>query len=438
MISTSNYVRPTLAEIKNRLDRSIKAALGDDVNVGPDSLLGQLNGIYAALLDEAHANIEYGFSQLYPATASDIHLDKLGELVGVYRQRAGRLKTVLAAYSSTADARAAVGGVINIDGKKADVVEVQTPSSNIGVLAYLKIENRQSANVRLETLQGQSISFNLSGAGDVDTAKGILSGGGYGVLTDEAGYLGVHLNGETFKAASTDMILYSGVTVASDARITAGAIARVGTMTYKAWFPSRGQISDESDADFRQRVYAKRTAVGLATVETMQTYITSNVPGVTSCSVTENVTDDVVQGQPPRTVHVAVSGTFSADTLARAIRFCRPAGIPSFGSTGVAGERWSTLGSLNSVVSITVTEWMPETAVSARPAASDIETYVRGMFSSHANGEDVSPFRVASQIATHFPAIARVDVQINGSTGVVRIAPTVKFTPSRVTVAINV
>ena len=96
------------------------------------------------------------------------------------------------------------------------------------------------------------------------------------------------------------------------------------------------------------------------------------------------------------------------------------------------------LGSLNSVVSITVTEWMPETAVSARPSASDIETYVRGMFSSYANGEDVSPFRVASQITTHFPAIARVDVQINGSTGVVRIAPTVKFTPSRVTVAINV
>ena len=89
---------------------------------------------------------------------------------------------------------------------------------------------------------------------------------------------------------------------------------------------------EETDSEFKTRI-KNYDASGLATVNTMTSYITNNVTGITGCTVKENDTASAdSEGRPPFSFEVVISGGSSDDEIAAAILYCKPAGIKSYGT----------------------------------------------------------------------------------------------------------
>ena len=90
--------------------------------------------------------------------------------------------------------------------------------------------------------------------------------------------------------------------------------------------------AEETDAEFKVRI-KDHDASGLATIDTMTSYITDNVTGITGCTVKENDTASAdSEGRPPFSFEVVISGGSSDDEIAAAILYCKPAGIKSYGT----------------------------------------------------------------------------------------------------------
>ena len=89
---------------------------------------------------------------------------------------------------------------------------------------------------------------------------------------------------------------------------------------------------EETDSEFKTRI-KNYDASGLATVNTMTSYITDNVAGITGCAIYENYSASTdSSGRPPFSFEAVISGGASDDDIASAILACKPAGIKSFGT----------------------------------------------------------------------------------------------------------
>jgi uncharacterized phage protein gp47/JayE len=87
----------------------------------------------------------------------------------------------------------------------------------------------------------------------------------------------------------------------------------------------------ETDAALRLRRRDELTVAASATLDAVRAEVL-RVPGVTACTVFENATSGTVNGMPPSSVEVLVSGGADAD-IAQAIWRSRSAGIETYGTS---------------------------------------------------------------------------------------------------------
>lgn len=421
------------------MDSDIARVFGHDTLTDGESVIGQLTGIYAHYIDECYQYMEFLASQAFPDTASGVYLDRIGRMMGIERARSSTVRGIVAAVVDRPKDNhyISVGDSVYLDGQSFDVeAEIKTTSTSGPCFVIyphttantLDVTTEAGAKFTVNILDGSSILDSGITAGNNNCAIGKVS---YG--SDDVYYINtldgsnIHISGPI-----TSFSVLPAWQVKSKDSIKGSSGFNNGVF-YTIIGGTTGNVSDESDESYRRRIIAPRSVSGLATVPTMEKYL-ATVPGITSVSVTENSLGYVNNGLPPHSVLITLTATASNDAIAEAIRFCRPAGIRSFGDISHAGEMWSIHRTGAYSVTINVDAWMPE--ITNRPSAQQIRDTVQQYINTFQSGQDVAPQRISAEVMRVHPAVASISTLVNGSASVQSIPAGTTFGTSTIKVEV--
>ena len=87
-VTSSGFVAKRLADIKAEIEASLKAALGENLNLLPESVLGQIVGIVSERESLLWELAEAVYNSQYPHSAEGISLDNVVALLGITRKAA--------------------------------------------------------------------------------------------------------------------------------------------------------------------------------------------------------------------------------------------------------------------------------------------------------------------------------------------------------------
>lgn len=432
----TDFKRPSFEEVKNGVDADLRRVFGDGVNLSPDSVLGQLSGIFCYRMNDLFQQVELAYNNAFPHTASGRALDRFADLTGVVRQGSSRLDVALYVWIQGGELPS-LGDVLTSNGTQFTVVDVEPGSiSDAEMVAFGYPFERSAIEV-----DNVSIVLGSDGNGLTDGASDLRDAGvdwevSNGLIT-AWGTTRQRLNISYIRSASK--FSYHRVTVTGDRHVGAGSQWTVPVgwgekVSVRQPFESSGGAGAEPDESYRARILLPRSTSGLGTVDTMQNYM-AGIPGVTFCSVEENATGEAREdGMPPNSVRFIISGSASDDDIVKGIMYCKPAGIGTFGKHVHLGISWDIASGSNNTLTVTVESWMPDAVPSDYPTREMIERNVRTQIAGITRGQDVSPFRIAAHVTQTFPAINVCNVQINGRSDVLQQDSSLTFVVNTITI----
>ncbi|NIQ97938.1 MAG: baseplate J/gp47 family protein [Desulfuromonadales bacterium] len=94
-VTPTGFVAKTVQDILDDIEAGEKTDFGSDINVGAESILGQINGVIAAALAENWEVLNAVYRSLYPGSATDEALDNVAAITGVSRLPATRSSMVV-------------------------------------------------------------------------------------------------------------------------------------------------------------------------------------------------------------------------------------------------------------------------------------------------------------------------------------------------------
>ena len=431
-LTAEGLERPRLNELKADLDASVAVGLGP-VNVGPDSVVGQLDGIHAAALDDAWEAIQDTYDSMYPASAEGISLDRAVSFLGLVRINSAPVVVTAAVYG-------AEGTIIPVNAlAHADIQYFNTSQVTITkasvIDATVAIAAAFPSVTYTVTLAGVAYSY-LSGvaATKLSIATGLKAAIGSAYVATVVGEkLRVSvLDGETpVPIAVTDNLTLDTigspaifVAVSSGAReLPIGALQSIDTPVF-GWtgiynlLPGAGSRDVESDDALRLRHATASRATGSATVKAIRARLLAEVPGVTAVSIYENRTSGIVLSRPPHSFEAVVQGGVD-QLVGNNIWENKPAGIETYGNVMVNVE--DDNGDLQATyfsraisrylwVRVTVNAIYPEEDLPANTAQA-IKDAVMSYASSLTVGEDVITQRFVGPIYAATSGIGMVTVE---------------------------
>jgi len=431
-LTSTGLERPRLAELKADLDQSITDVLGP-VNVAPDAVLGQVDGINAEALDNVWEAVQDNYDSMYPSSAEGVSLDRAVSFLGLVRIPAAPVVVTAAVYG-------AEGTVIPVNAlAHADVQYFNTSQVTITkarvIDAVVGVAAAFDAVTYTVTLNGTPYSY-LSGAGATKTsiALGLKAaiGAAYTTsVTDDKLRISA-LDGETpFPILVTDNLTLDSigspaifVSVVSGARgLPVGALSNVDTPVF-GWtgiynlLPGAGSRDVESDIDLRLRHATASRATGSATVKAIRARLLAEVPGVVAVSIYENRTSAIVNSMPPHSFEAVVQGGVD-QLVGNNIWENKPAGIETYGNVMVNvtddnGDLQATYFSRPTSkylwVRVTVTALYPEEDLPANTEQAIIDA-VLAEANSLTVGEDVITQRFIGPIYAATTGIGMITVE---------------------------
>jgi uncharacterized phage protein gp47/JayE len=344
-LTETGFSRPRLAEIKSDLDQRLAEAFGP-INTGPDSVLGQLNGIHAAALDDLWEQAEDVYNSMYPATAEGVSLDRAVSLLGLTRIPAAPVVVTAAVYG-------AQGTIVPANAMvRSDVSYYNTSRVTISRFRAIDVTVSVPAVFSGTTysivIDGELYSYMSSSAA---TALEILGGLQTAIGTDyttSISNLALRISapdGETpFALGNTDNLNLDRVgspavfvAVNPGAReLPIGALQFIDTPIYGWEGVSNLRVGEgsrdvESDIELRLRQTTASRATGSATVKAIRARLLAEVPGVETVSIYENRTQNIVNSMPPHSFETIVQGGLD-QLVANNIWANKPAGIETYGN----------------------------------------------------------------------------------------------------------
>lgn len=272
-LTSSGFVSKTLEEILAEIEADQRAALDPNLDVGPDTPLGQINAIIARQQRQVWELAEAVYASQHRESAEGLALTNLAALTGTRR---------MAATKST------VTATVNVD---PGTYAIGTLVAHVAGDPTARFVNAEAA---------------VNGGGSADDVDVLFE-------AEDAGP--VRANASTLTVIAEAVSGWNTVTNATDADM--------------------GE-EEETDADLRTRTEAELTARGGSTVDSIRVDVLQ-VEGVETCTVLENVTDSTVDGMPPHSIEVVVSGGTDAD-IAQAIWDSKPGGIATYGGEDATVE----------------------------------------------------------------------------------------------------
>lgn len=351
-LTALGFNRPRLNEIKTDYDQRIRDALGP-VNVAADSVIGQLNAIFSAALDDAWEALQNTYDSMYPFSAEGTSLDGAVAFVGLERIGAAATTVVAMCYGTESTAVpdgslarslsnkqfVSVGDAVITRANAGDVsvkVSTVTNSANYQIIAggVSVVYTADSATTANEIAAGLAALFNpdnFTATATGDTVRIVAADGASGFPITVDSKLAIVALGSpvTFTALDFGAI---ALPVGSLTRIDTSVLGWDGVDNLADGVIGRNV---ETDEELRKRHQTSVRATGAATLQAIRARLLAEVDAVTYVKVYENRTkDEDAYGLPPHSFECVVSGGLDTSVAAKIFEV-KPAGIETHGTTSV-------------------------------------------------------------------------------------------------------
>lgn len=372
-ITNNGFVVKRLVDIKTDIETALKSALGAGINLEPESILGQIVGIFAAAIAESWELSEDVYNSAYPDTAEGVSLDDAVSITNITRLAATKSQVEVRLTGTALTAVPAIGAfILSVDGNAdARFVNIET-----GVMSAAGIDEVQDINFSSVPSSGDfklqyngtettaAISHTATNT-DVQNALNALTSLSAVVVT------GDFTAGFTVIFAGADGEQDQPILVAVDNTLDSGAVTITITETARGWLPyadinfeaeTAGEVQApagsltvietpttgidaaenlldaevgqdiETDAELRDRRTEQLQRAGTATIEGIRNNI-MGVDNVVQAAVFENDMDvPDGYGRPPHSFESIVNGGDDTE-IAQAIFDAKGAAIKAYGST---------------------------------------------------------------------------------------------------------
>jgi len=346
------FVRPRLNEIKADYDQRVIDALGP-VNTNPDSVVGQLIGIFAAAMDDAYEALQATYDSMYPFSAEGTALDGAVAFVGLERLAAA--PTVVTAICYGAESTPIPAGAIarSLDNRQyVSSVDTVISRSSTGD-ASIEINSVQNAANYRVIINGVSVVYTSdASATAVEIAAGLAA------LFDANAYLATASN-SVLRLRSIDQ--YSDFTLTVDSKLSITILGTPVVFTamemgayalpanslttidssLSGWNSVNNLVAGtigrfvETDAELRERHSTSVRATGSATALAIRSRMVAEVASVTYARVYENRTNVIdAFSLPSHSFETVVEGG-TDQAVADKLFELKPAGIETYGNTSV-------------------------------------------------------------------------------------------------------
>ena len=342
-VTPEGFVGKRLPQLKAELEAALRDQFGPDLNLAPETVIGQIVGLESEARAITWADLEDVYQSQYPSSASGTSLDLVVDLTGITRLQA-LPTTVQAALTMTQ-------GTILQSGRKArNGQELYTLTGLVQALASgahgatVEVADVEDSTQYRITVGGADYTITSGGSatvGAILTAlQAALPSGFDTELTSDtlrlsyAGPAPVSVSAN-LAIASLEMVGQFQADEPGPSVLPLGALSEIETPV-AGWLSVENRVSGtigrdaETDADLRIR---RDRSVRLQAVNTLDG-ISANIrqlPGVLDVAARENsgtVTDS--DGVPPQHIWVIVEGGEDA-AIARTIFERKAGGIGTFG-----------------------------------------------------------------------------------------------------------
>lgn len=433
-LTAEGFERPRLPEIKTEYDALVTNALGP-VNTNADSVIGQLEGIWAEGIDNSYEMLQDTYDSMYPYSAEGTSLDGAVSFVGLSRIAASSTVVTAAVYG-TEGTVVPVGSIVH-----ADITYTCTSDVVISRANALDVEisvNTVSNSTAYNVFAGGASSTYTS---DSDaTATEICAGLAAAIASDD---LLAVADGETLRITAADGQSPFALTVDSKLTIdkrgspavfvaseTGAKVCPVGALIHidtpiDGWDEVYNLIAGatgrnaETDTELRARHASSVRATGSATVEAIKSRMLQDVDSVTSVAIYENRSMyPTPDGQPSHSFETVVVGGNDADVAAQ-LWITKPAGIETYGNTSVLVE--DTAGDLQEIkfsrpvqqyiwVNVSVDDLNIEETLPTTASAAIKQAIVDYAVANIGNGDDVILQRLEGPIYDNVSGIAHLTI----------------------------
>ena len=370
-ITPEGFVLKRLADISAEVDVELKIIFGPNINLLPESVLGQIRGIFSERESLIWELAQATYNSQYPDTAAGINLDNVVSITGIER-RPPTFSTVGLTLFGIAGTIVPTNSQVSLSTDPS--VRFLTDESSTILAAVDEVQKLNFSNVPDSgsfaiDFDGQTTGLILfsDGAAAVETALELLSNiDGVTVTGDFT--LGFTITFDGALVGGQDQPLFTIVTntlflgatpvavtpvesvkgalaqssVGATADVLGSINANSGTVTVidtpvAGWSSVTNPIDAvpgldiETDAELRSRRNDTLQISGAATVDAIRAELLT-ITGVSTAIVFENNTFIVdVGGRPPKSFEAVVVGGTNED-IAQKIWDTKAAGISSFGS----------------------------------------------------------------------------------------------------------
>lgn len=349
-LDSTGFNRDRLADIKTEYDGLVTDALGP-VNTNADSVIGQMEGIWAEGVDNIQEALQDTYDAMYPYSAEGTSLDGAVAFVGMSRNEAKATVVTAAAYGNE--------GVVVPKGSICHADVTYTSTSDVTISRA----NALDVYIEVATLSNNA-SYNIYAGGasstytsDADATKAeIIAGLAASVTSDD---LLAVADGETLRITASDGESPFAITIDAKLTITkrgspvvfvcdtkgaktcpVGALINIDTpidgwdSIYNLAAGATGR-DIETDTELRARHASGVRTSGSATVEAIKSRMLADVDGVTSIKIYENRTNITsTDGIPAHAFESVISGGLDSDVAAQ-LWATKPAGIETYGNTSI-------------------------------------------------------------------------------------------------------
>ena len=122
-LSPDGFNRKRLADIKTELEDAYRLIFGDNIDVSPQSVFGQIIGIHSEREADLWEQAEFVYNAFYPSTAQGVQLSSVVTLNGIVRQEATK-STVTITCTGTNGTVIPIGSIVSTSDTKEQFVSI--------------------------------------------------------------------------------------------------------------------------------------------------------------------------------------------------------------------------------------------------------------------------------------------------------------------------
>lgn len=337
-LTSSGFIIKRLVDIKSELESLYRSTFGAGIKLSEDTVFGKILGIQAERESVLWELMQALYNSAYPNSASDIQLDRIGEITAIVRN-AATTSTVTAYMAGTAATAIPADTLFSVQDSEEQFKTLSLVSLSGSNFAISSITSAAGIATATSVAHGRAIGSFLFINNVVETEyNGLIQ-----ILSVPTADIFTYTITGTPASPATGSIDADPATAVACESINPGSIeALSGTLTnivnnisgldrVENYLDAAKGNNVETDAEFRTRRVNALTGIAAARLEGIRSFLLL-VANVTSAKVFENTTDATdASGRPPHSIECLVLGGADQDIL-DAVFDRKAAGIETHGS----------------------------------------------------------------------------------------------------------